>query len=326
MFIPSNFSSGCAQVKIFTASALVISRPAILSSERTSTPSHPQAHFHSFTPTSAPQDVLNMPRKKNTEPKNAQPSMRWQSNRITAAQAARTIDGTEPDSAAVNTTSASSLSSATACASTSEVQQALPVDPRLEELRAQWEKELREKIAAERASRDAAEPTHAEKESPVAQRTLSPSLEEKVPSQEEKGREEKAPEGEAKTTGRRPQVKWTAEMTTVMLRSLVKQIRLGKRSDNGFKAEVWAPVANDVLPFDSSQPFLDGPRCQSMLVALKKKYDAWNRIKGRTGFGWDNERGVPTAPDDVWEPAIQVSIFEPCGARPLTVKCRKLRS
>jgi hypothetical protein len=44
------------------------------------------------------------------------------------------------------------------------IQHAPPVDPRLEELRTQWEKELREKIAAERASRDAAEPTHAEKE------------------------------------------------------------------------------------------------------------------------------------------------------------------
>jgi hypothetical protein len=104
----------------------------------------------------------------------------------------------------------------------------------------------------------------------------------------------------------KPQVKWTAEMTTVMLRSLVKQIRLGKRSDNGFKEEVWATVANDVLAFDSSLSFLDGPRCQSKLDALKKKYDAWNRVKGRSGFGWDNERGVPTAPDDVWETAIRL--------------------
>jgi hypothetical protein len=266
--------------------------------------------------------------------------MRRQSNRITAARAAPTIDGTEPeaDSAAVHATSATttSLNSTTACASASEVQQAPgpPVDPRLEEFRAQWEKELREKIAAERASRDADEPTHAEKERPpvaqpthaekerppvaqlthaekerrpVAQQKSSPSLGQKVPSQEDK-----APESEAKTTGRRPQIKWTAEMTTVMLRSLVKQIRLGKRSDNGFKAEVWATVANDVLAFDASQPFLDGPRCQSKLDALKKKYDAWNRIKGRSGFGWDNERGVPTAPEDVWETAIQVSILERC--------------
>jgi hypothetical protein len=89
---------------------------------------------------------------------------------------------------------------------------------------------------------------------------------------------------------------------------------------------VWATVANDVLAFDASQPFLDGPRCQSKLDALKKKYDAWNRIKGRSGFGWDNERGVPTAPEDVWETAIQVSILEPCGARLLTVRGRKLRS
>jgi hypothetical protein len=281
-----------------------------------------------------------MPKKKNA---NAQPSMRRQSNRITAARAAPTIDGTEPeaDSAAVHTTvhttsaTTTSLNSTTACASASEVQQALPVDPRLEEFRAQWEKELREKIAAERASRDTDEPTHAEKERPpvaqpthgekerppVAQQKSSPSLVQKVPSQEDK-----APESEAKTTGRRPQIKWTAEMTTVMLRSLVKQIRLGKRSDNGFKAEVWATVANDVLAFDASQPFLDGPRCQSKLDALKKKYDAWNRIKGRSGFGWDNERGVPTAPEDVWETAIQVSILEPWGARLLTVRGRKLRS
>jgi hypothetical protein len=108
MFLPSNFSSGCAQVKIFNASAL----PSRDSLQR--------AHFHSFTPASAPQDVLNMPRKKNTQPKNAQPSMRRQSNRINAAQAAPTIDGTEPGpdslSAAVNTTCATRVAMAVAMA------------------------------------------------------------------------------------------------------------------------------------------------------------------------------------------------------------------
>jgi hypothetical protein len=52
-----------------------------------------------------------MPRKKSTQPKkNAEPSMRRQSNRVAAAQAAPTIDGTESNSVAVNNSTASASS------------------------------------------------------------------------------------------------------------------------------------------------------------------------------------------------------------------------
>jgi hypothetical protein len=107
----------------------------------------------------------------------------------------------------------------------------------------------------------------------------------------------------------RPQVKWSPEMTTVMLRSLVLQIRAGKRLDNGFKAEVWNTVAQAVLSYDDSQrDILTGDRCQGKLDALKKKYDAWKRLQSLSGFGWDAERGVVTAPDSVWDAEILVRI------------------
>jgi hypothetical protein len=78
-------------------------------------------------------------------------------------------------------------------------------------------------------------------------------------------------------------MKWSPEMTTVMLRSLVLQIRAGKRSDNGFKAEVWNAVAQAVLSYDNGQrDILDGDRCQGKLDALKKKYDQWKRLSFST--------------------------------------------
>jgi hypothetical protein len=114
------------------------------------------------------------------------------------------------------------------------------------------------------------------------------------------------PEASGNRVNRR-QVKWSPEMTTVMLRSLVLQIRAGKRSDNGFKAEVWNAVAQAVLSYDDSQrDILNGDRCQGKLDALKKKYDAWKRLQSLSGFGWDAERGVVTAPDSVWDAEILV--------------------
>lgn len=31
----------------------------------------------------------------------------------------------------------------------------------------------------------------------------------------------------------------------------------------------------------------------------------WQRLKSMSGFGWDKELGIPTAPDDVWVEEIR---------------------
>jgi len=39
---------------------------------------------------------------------------------------------------------------------------------------------------------------------------------------------------------------------------------------------------------------------------LKKEYDTFITIKNNSGFGWDSEKGVPTAPESVWDTYIKV--------------------
>lgn len=55
-------------------------------------------------------------------------------------------------------------------------------------------------------------------------------------------------------------------MTGVMLQELVRQIRSGKRSDNGFKAEVWKEVSDVVVQLGGEpKELLTGEKCQSKL-------------------------------------------------------------
>lgn len=38
---------------------------------------------------------------------------------------------------------------------------------------------------------------------------------------------------------------------------------------------------------------------------MKKEYDTFITIKNNSGFGWDSEKGVPTAPESVWDAYIK---------------------
>ena len=51
--------------------------------------------------------------------------------------------------------------------------------------------------------------------------------------------------GEKKRARRTP-VSWTPLMTEVLIGEVLNQIRVGKRLDNGFKAEVWKEVCREV--------------------------------------------------------------------------------
>jgi hypothetical protein len=39
----------------------------------------------------------------------------------------------------------------------------------------------------------------------------------------------------------------------------------------------------------------------SDLEALKEAYKTFSEVKNNSGFGWDPDVMVPTAPDSVWE-------------------------
>ena len=100
-------------------------------------------------------------------------------------------------------------------------------------------------------------------------------------------------------------VDWSTGMTTILLRKLVNAVRAGKRSDNGFKMEVWNDIAQTVLVGTERDIQLTGAKCQGKMETLRQKWKIWMRLKDISGFGCDPTRGVVTAPDDVWEIKIQ---------------------
>ena len=40
---------------------------------------------------------------------------------------------------------------------------------------------------------------------------------------------------------------------------------------------------------------------------MRRKWNIWIRLKDLSGFGWDEERGIVTAPEEVWDMGIMVS-------------------
>ena len=44
----------------------------------------------------------------------------------------------------------------------------------------------------------------------------------------------------------------------------------------------------------------------TMKLQLKTAYKVFQAVKENSGFGWDIEKQIPTAPDEVWETYIAV--------------------
>ena len=86
---------------------------------------------------------------------------------------------------------------------------------------------------------------------------------------------------------------------------------MGKKSDNGFKQEVWNSIAESVQKVTSVSVPVTGEKCQGKLEMLKRKWKIWTRLRGMSGFGFDVITSAVRAPDDVWDveikkdPAIQ---------------------
>ena len=100
-------------------------------------------------------------------------------------------------------------------------------------------------------------------------------------------------------------IQWTAEMTNVLLHEIIKEIKAGKRSDNGFKMNVWDEVSAAVKRVAPKEP-ITGKRCQGRQETLRNKWNKWTRLRGLSGMGWDETKGMITAPDEVWEMEIEV--------------------
>ncbi|KAI5780390.1 Myb/SANT-like DNA-binding domain-containing protein, partial [Geopyxis carbonaria] len=96
-----------------------------------------------------------------------------------------------------------------------------------------------------------------------------------------------------------PPAIWTDEMIRILLSSLVQSVNEGKRAENGFKKDAWQKAKIEVNAVHGTK--LEVTQLKTKYAALKNDYTVFHALKGFSGFGWDEELGVPTAPDSVWK-------------------------
>lgn len=97
---------------------------------------------------------------------------------------------------------------------------------------------------------------------------------------------------------------WTKEQDAFLLKCLLE--RRGKHSGNGWPKSVWVDVADAI---NKEFPDARGLRkthemCKNKYNKLKKQYKDVAKLRGLSGFGWDPDQCLVTAPDDVWEPYL----------------------
>ncbi|DAZ96661.1 TPA: hypothetical protein N0F65_009224 [Lagenidium giganteum] len=90
---------------------------------------------------------------------------------------------------------------------------------------------------------------------------------------------------------------WTDARRLVLIRAVKKQVAKGKATDNGLKKEAWTAVLDEFnvtngLRYTKAQ-------LQSQWTVLKKKYTIFQSLVNNSGFGWDEDAKLPTAPAEV---------------------------
>lgn len=100
------------------------------------------------------------------------------------------------------------------------------------------------------------------------------------------------------TLSKLPKVQWNTQMIGVMIEELLHQVELGKRADSGFKKEAWAAVCAMVQTV-TTQPLIK-LQCKTKMETLRDLWKGLNWLLDQSGFGYDEEARLVTAPDNVW--------------------------
>ncbi|TFK78308.1 hypothetical protein K466DRAFT_607113 [Polyporus arcularius HHB13444] len=101
--------------------------------------------------------------------------------------------------------------------------------------------------------------------------------------------------------------KYSADDDRVLVEALIREAHKGRQSENGFKAAAFVAAAQAL---EGSEEVSGGkPKtansCRDHFGALKKEYFIVKALRELSGFGWDEERSLVTAPDDVWDKYIE---------------------
>ncbi|XP_058086548.1 uncharacterized protein LOC131233775 [Magnolia sinica] len=104
-------------------------------------------------------------------------------------------------------------------------------------------------------------------------------------------------------------------MDQVLCNTLLKQIALGRKTDNVFKREAYQEAAEQVTR--QTWVPVTWQNVQNRIRYHKREYNDVKDMLAAIEFGWNNERMVVTAPNEVWEEYLK--------SHPRTVRLRGKR-
>ena len=104
---------------------------------------------------------------------------------------------------------------------------------------------------------------------------------------------------EASANNKSGSARWTDDLRAQYILVLVEKTNQGVYTDNGFKSQDWKWITSEFN--DRTHAGFEKSQLQSQYAELKKKFGIVSDLKSNSGFGWDYEKELPTAPDDVWQ-------------------------
>jgi hypothetical protein len=100
---------------------------------------------------------------------------------------------------------------------------------------------------------------------------------------------------------KKPPAKWTIELKKTMLEVLLDQPTI---ADNGYKTQEWSAMHQEfnrrIAETHPGQTF-DLAQMQSINSTMKSEIKTFINLRDLSGFGWDSEKLIPTAPEKTWE-------------------------
>jgi len=88
-------------------------------------------------------------------------------------------------------------------------------------------------------------------------------------------------------------------MEEAMLEGLVEAVRKGYRADSSYKADGWKIALNRTLTV--AQQSVTIKQIKSKHDNQKRDWKLWKELCGLSGWGWDEDKGVPVASEEVME-------------------------
>jgi len=97
----------------------------------------------------------------------------------------------------------------------------------------------------------------------------------------------------------RIRARWNEDITHILLDCILEAKTNGTFVDNSIKTSGWNSIKRMFLSRTGLEMSTD--QLTNRFAYLKADYFIFKSMKSNSGFGWDADRRLPTAPEDVWD-------------------------